>query len=198
MSRRVTAILSSLLMLSLLLVAARHAPSARAEGSPGPGEAVILAAGDVASCLPKPGDEATAALLNKEPDAAVAMLGDGAYPSSDMYNYQQCYTPSWGSVANIANRIHPVTGNHEYDGGNQAADYFDYFGAPAGPRLGGYYSYDLAGWHIIVLNANCAANVAKMTPSNPDGCSGNSIQGKWLKADLAAHATHDLHAGAAS
>ena len=189
MSRRVTAILSSLLVLSLLLVAARHTPSARAEGSPGPGEAVILAAGDGASCLPKPGDEATAALLNKEPDAAVAMLGDGAYPSSDMYNYQQCYTPSWGSVTNIANRIHPVTGNHEYDGGNQAADYFDYFGAPAGPRLGGYYSYDLAGWHVIVLNANCAANVARMSPSNPDGCNGESVQGKWLKADLAAHAT---------
>src|SRR2546430_400360 len=77
-----------------------------------PGEGVILAAGDVASCLPKPGDEATAALLNAEPDATVAMLGDGAYPNSDLYNYQQCYTPSWGSVTNIANRIRPVTGNH--------------------------------------------------------------------------------------
>ena len=185
MSRRATAIASALLVLTLLLVATRQTPTARAET----GNNVILAAGDVASCLPKPGDEATAALLNKEPDAAVAMLGDGAYPSGDLYNYQQCYQPSWGSVTNIGNRIHPVTGNHEYDGGNQAADYFDYFGAPAGPRLGGYYSYDLAGWHIIVLNANCAANVAKMTPSNPDGCSGDSAQGRWLKADLAAHTT---------
>ena len=192
MTRRVTAIASSLLVLTLLLVAARHAPMARAAGGPGPGEAVLLAAGDVASCLAKPGDEATAALLNKEPDAAIAMLGDGAYPNSDLYNYQQCFDPSWGQVTNLAARMHPVTGNHEYDSGNQAADYFDYFeqkGASAGPRLGGYYSYDLAGWHVIVLNANCAANVAKMTPSNPDGCSGNSVQGKWLKADLAAHAT---------
>ena len=185
MSRRVTALASALLVLTLLLVAARQAPSAKAEGA----DPVLLAAGDVASCQPKPGDEATAALLNRDPDAAVAMLGDGAYPNSDLYNYQQCYTPSWGSVTNIANRIHPVPGNHEYDAGNQAADYFDYFGAAAGPRLGGYYSYDLAGWHIIVLNANCAANVARQTPSNPDGCSGDSVQAKWLKADLAAHAT---------
>src|SRR5207248_3113428 len=57
------------------------------------------------------------------------------------------------------------------------------------PSPGGYYSYDLAGWHVIVLNANCAANVARQTPSNPDGCSGDSVQGKWLKADLAAHTT---------
>jgi hypothetical protein len=187
LSRRVTAIASALFVLTMLLVAGNQAPYARAESTPG--EGVILAAGDVASCLPKPGDEATAALLNKDPDATVAMLGDGAYPNSDLYNYQQCYTPSWGSVTNIANRIRPVTGNHEYDSGTQAADYFDYFGAAAGPSPGGYYSYDLAGWHIVVLNANCAANVAKQTPSNPDGCSGGSVQGKWLKADLAAHAT---------
>jgi hypothetical protein len=192
LSRRVTAIVSSLLVLTLLLVAARRAPSARAAAS---GEAVILAAGDVGSCL-KPGDEATAALLAKEPAAAVAMLGDGAYPASDMANYNACYSPSWGAVANIQNRIHPVTGNHEYDDSPGAVDYFDYFGDPAnaapgaaGPRLKGYYSYDLAGWHVIVLNANCAANVSPLAQSNPDGCDANSPQGEWLKADLAAHAT---------
>ena len=76
-SRRVTAIVSSLLVLTLLLVAARRAPSARAED-----EAVLLAAGDVAACL-NPGAMATAKLLSKEPNAAVAMLGDGAYPASD-------------------------------------------------------------------------------------------------------------------
>jgi hypothetical protein len=185
LSRRATALASALLVLALLLVAAKQLPSARAETA---GENVILAAGDVASCGPKPGDEATAALLQKEPKATVAMLGDGAYPSGDLYNYQQCYTPSWGS-ADIQARVRPVVGNHEYDGGTQAADYFTYFGASAGPGPGGYYSYDLAGWHIIVLNANCAANVPNMTPSNPDGCSADSAQGRWLKADLAAHAT---------
>jgi hypothetical protein len=117
------------------------------------------------------------------------MLGDGAYPASDLFNYQQCYGPSWGSVPNIASRIHPVTGNHEYADSPQAVDYFDYFGDPAGPRLKGYYSYDLAGWHVIVLNANCAANVPWNAASNPDGCDADSVQGKWLKADLAAHST---------
>src|SRR5207237_701018 len=103
LSRRVTAFLSSVLVLTSLLVAARHVPSARAE-TPAD-EGVVLAAGDVASCLAKPGDEAP------------------------------------------------------------------------------------ADRHTAAPNANCAANVAKMTPSNPDGCSGSSVQGKWLKADLAAHAT---------
>ncbi|HEV7535545.1 MAG TPA: metallophosphoesterase, partial [Acidimicrobiia bacterium] len=126
----------------------------------------------------------------------VAMLGDGAYPASDLPNYQQCYKPTWGSATNIQSRIHPVTGNHEYDDSPGAADFFSYFGDPAngdpgaaGPGTKGYYSYDLAGWHIIVLNANCAANVSPMAQSNPDGCSGNSPQGEWLKADLAAHTT---------
>ncbi|HKN39653.1 MAG TPA: metallophosphoesterase [Acidimicrobiia bacterium] len=182
-SRRVTAIVSSLLVLTLLLVAARRAPSARAED-----EAVLLAAGDVAACL-NPGAMATAKLLSKEPNAAVAMLGDGAYPASDLPTYQQCYTPSWGSADNIAARIHPVTGNHEYSDSSEAVDYFDYFGDSAGPRLKGYYSYNLAGWHVIVLNANCAGNVPAQLPSNPDGCSADSVQGQWLQADLAAHAT---------
>jgi hypothetical protein len=185
LSRRLTAIVSSLLVLTLLLVAARRAPSARAAS---PADPVILAAGDVGSCL-KPGDEATAALLAKEPNATVAMLGDGAYPASDMASYMQCYDPSWGKVPGIAARIRPVTGNHEYDDSPGAVDYFDYFGGPAGPRLKGYYSYDLAGWHIIVLNANCGNNVSPLAQSNPDGCDGESPQGQWLKADLAAHTT---------
>jgi alkaline phosphatase len=176
------------LVLTLLLVAARRVPSARAAGTGPSGEAVLLAAGDVASCL-KPGDEATAALLAKEPDAAVAMLGDGAYPSADLYNYTQCYGPSWGSVPDIAARIHPVTGNHEYDSSVDAVDYFDYFGDPAGPRGKGYYSYDLAGWHVIVLNANCASNVPPNVTPAADGCDAGSVQGKWLQDDLAAHAT---------
>ena len=186
MSRRVTAVLSSLLVLTLLLVAARRAPSARAESTPG--EAVLLAAGDVASCQ-NPDAQATAALLNKEPGAAIAMLGDGAYPTSDISGYNSCFQPTWGSAADFSARIHPVTGNHEYADSSGAADYFTYFGDTAAPASNGSYSYDLAGWHIIVLNANCAGNVPAMLPSNPDGCDADSTQAKWLKADLAAHAT---------
>jgi len=184
LSRRVTAIASSLLVVTLVLVAARHAPDARAASA----DPVLLAAGDVASCL-NPGAAATAKLLNDEPDAAVAMLGDGAYPDSNLPGYQQCFGPTWGSVSNYANRIHPVTGNHEYSDSSGAADYFTYFGAAASPASNGYYSYDLANWHVIVLNANCAGEVAGQLPSNPGGCDANSAQAQWLRADLAAHAT---------
>jgi hypothetical protein len=183
LSRRLTAIASSLLVLTVLLVAARRAPDARASTDP-----VLMAAGDVASCL-NPGAAATAALLNQHPDAAVAMLGDGAYPSSDLAGYNNCFSPTWGSVTNYNNRIHPVTGNHEYTDSSGAADYFTYFGSAASPASNGYYSYNLAGWHIIVLNANCAGEIPGQLPSNPGGCDANSAQAQWLRADLAANAT---------
>jgi hypothetical protein len=54
------------------------------------------------------------------------------------------------------------------------ADYYAYFGAAAGPASLGYYSYDLAGWHIIVLNSEIAYDA-------------NSAQVAWLKNDLAAN-----------
>jgi hypothetical protein len=183
LSRRITAIASSLLVMTLLLVAARHAPDARAAS----GDPVLLAAGDVASCL-NPGAAATAGLLNAHPEAAVAMLGDGAYPDSNLEGYTQCFDPTWGKITDYAARIHPVTGNHEYSDSSGAADYFTYFGSTAGPASKGYYSYDLGGWHVIVLNANCAGEVPGQLPSNPDGCDADSVQAQWLKADLAAHA----------
>ncbi|HEU0114632.1 MAG TPA: hypothetical protein VFQ80_08145, partial [Thermomicrobiales bacterium] len=64
-----------------------------------------------------------------------------------------------------------------------ATPYFAYFGARAGAPGAGYYSYDYAGWHIVVLNSN---------GSEPSGdacgwiaCNGKSPQGQWLKQDLA-------------
>ena len=51
--------------------------------------------------------------------------------------------------------------------------YFDYFGAAAGPRPGGYYSFDAGSWHILALNSNI-----DMRPRSP--------QGRWVARDLAA------------
>jgi acid phosphatase type 7 len=51
-----------------------------------------------------------------------------------------------------------------------AAPHFEYWGERAGPAGKGYYSYDLGGWHIIVLNSNVLFEE----------------QNEWLAADLAA------------
>ena len=42
----------------------------------------------------------------------------------------------------------------------------------------GYYSFDVGTWHLIALNSNCGG---------AGGCGATSPQGKWLRADLAAH-----------
>src|SRR4051794_10435477 len=119
---------------------------------------VLVAAGDVA-CAPgkAPGpttcqQAATGRLLSGA--SAVAMLGDGVYPSGSLDGFRRSYDPAWG--AEYLARSRPVPGNHEYETAG-AAGYFDYFGARAGARGRGYYSWDLGAWHIVALNSNCSA-----------------------------------------
>jgi hypothetical protein len=69
--------------------------------------------------------------------------------------------------------MRPVPGNHEYHSPD-ARPYFDYFGAAAGNRSEGWYSFDQAGWHVIALNSNLPLTTG-------------SAQMSWLQADLAAH-----------
>jgi 3',5'-cyclic AMP phosphodiesterase CpdA len=59
-----------------------------------------------------------------------------------------------------------------------ASGYFDYFGAAAGDRDKGYYSYDLGRWHVVVINSNCR---------QAGGCRAGSPQENWLRADMASH-----------
>jgi hypothetical protein len=72
-----------------------------------------------------------------------------------------------------------VPGNHDYHTA-RASGYFRYFGAAAGNPAKGYYSFDLGEWHLIALNSNC---------SDVGGCERGSAQVRWLRADLAAHAS---------
>lgn len=140
----------------------------------GPSEAVdepvvLVGAGDIASCS-QTGDEATADLVSGI-DGTVFALGDQVYGGATLANYQNCYGPSWGA---FKDRTRPVIGNHDYVGTDDTG-YFDYFGASAGERGKAYYSYDLGGWHVVVLNTNCTIV----------DCTAGSAQEQWLRQDLA-------------
>ena len=128
----------------------------------------LVGAGDIASCTSS-GDEATANLLDSIP-GTVFTAGDNAYDSGSAAEYANCYAPSWGRHKS---RTRPAAGNHEYTISG-APGYFGYFGSAGGEPGKGYYSYDLGGWHITVLNSNLA-----MTAGSPEET--------WLRADLAAH-----------
>ncbi len=136
--------------------------------STAPAEAIMLAAGDVADCNSS-GDEATATLLDQNPTGTIAALGDLAYESGTAAEFANCYQPTWGRHKA---RTKPAPGNHEYNTPN-ATPYYDYFGAAAGTRGQGYYSYDLGAWHVIALNSESDFGAA-------------GAQVAWLKQDLAA------------
>ena len=134
---------------------------------PGNDAAVLIAAGDIASCS-SAGDEATATLLDGL-EGTVVTLGDNAYPDGTSGQFSNCYDPTWGRHKA---RTRPTPGNHDYHTSDAAA-YYTYFGDSAGPSGRGYYSYDLGAWHIISLNSNV-------------NMSAGSSQEQWLRADLAA------------
>ena len=160
-------------MVRTLVAAAALALAAAATAAPG-GSATLVAAGDIALCG-STGDDATAALLDGLP-GPVQTLGDNVQGTGDAYEFSNCFDPTWGRHKD---RIHPAAGNHEYVTDTAANPYFDYFGAAAGTRGKGWYSYDTNGWHVVVLNTNDAS--CRYVP-----CGAGSEQERWLRADLAA------------
>ena len=136
---------------------------------------VMLAAGDIADCT-QFGDDSTANLIERlvaaNPGAMVQTLGDNAYENGTAQEYANCYEPTWGRFKNITR---PQIGNHEYN--VSVAPTFEYFGDSVFNYNvpGGYYSYDLGDWHIIVLNDN-NSNVS-IKAGKP--------QMAWLQQDLA-------------
>jgi acid phosphatase type 7 len=143
-----------------------------APSPPPSADSVLVGAGDISSCANN-NDEAAAKLLDNIA-GTVYTAGDAAYPDGSAANFANCYDPTWGRHKA---RTRPVPGNHEYRTAN-ASGYFDYFGAAAGPRGKGYYSYDLGDWHVVGLNSNC---------SQVGGCHAGSAQEQWLRQDLAAN-----------
>jgi uncharacterized protein YegP (UPF0339 family) len=148
------------------------------------GDPVVVAVGDIACA---PGDVSdscrqaeTAGLAGAQHPSDVLVLGDNQYNSGLLGEYDGpgAYNATWGAFNAI---VRPVAGNHEYAASSSAAGFFEYFGSAAhGP--GGYYSFNVGGWHIIALNSDCS----------DAGCSDSlvgttsSAQLSWLKADLAA------------
>jgi alkaline phosphatase len=134
--------------------------------------AVLIGAGDIATCSSK-ADTKTAALVRRSGAGNVFTVGDNAYKKGSSSEFEKCYAPTWGK---FRSKTRPAVGDNEYDTSN-AKGYWGYFGSKAGAKGKGWYSYDLESWHIVVLNDNC---------SEVGGCGEGSEQGEWLKADLAA------------
>ena len=138
----------------------------------GPVTGTLVGAGDIADCLTDM-DEATARLLDGIA-GTVFTAGDNVYEIGAPTEFSGCYDPTWGRHKA---RTLPAAGNHDYDTGG-AAGYFGYFGSIAGDPTKGYYSTDVGGWHIVVLNSNCLDIVG--------GCQTGGAQEQWLRSDLAA------------
>ena len=130
----------------------------------------LVGAGDIAAC--GAGAAARTADLVARIAGTVFTAGDNAYERGTSSEYADCYGPTWGR---FKARTRPAPGNHEYLA-NGAAGYFDYFGAVAGERGKGYYSYEVGAWHVVVLNSECAF---------VGGCGITSPQVRWLDVDLA-------------
>ena len=138
---------------------------------------VLVGAGDIAGCQNLEGARATAKLIEQIPGTVFA-AGDLAYEKGSAEEFKNCYDQAWGR---FKDRTRPALGNHEYVDPTASA-YFQYWGAQAGPRGKGYYSYELGDWHIVVLNTNCYVKEL-------GGCGAGSPQETWLKEDLAKRPT---------
>jgi hypothetical protein len=182
---------------------------------------VLVGAGDIAECyegeVPPPfpvaraqarrsAAAATARLLDRIPGTVVT-LGDNAYRIASPFDYAACYEPTWGRHRA---RTRPSAGNHEYMT-PAAAGYYTYFGARSAPP-GGFYSYDVGQWHVVVLNSTPQVYTcyppevtevirdprwpAPQLSSEPTSavlgrlCAGDAAQQAWLLHDLTVSAAH--------
>ena len=160
--------------LALVAVLCAFGSAPGGASSSAPRSAVLVAAGDIASCR-SDGDEKTARILARM-RGTIATLGDNVYESGTLAEFQACFRPTWGR---FKRRIRPAAGNHEWATPG-AAGYFAYFGRAASPNGRGrpWYSYDLGTWHVVVLDSDC---------SKVGGCARGSPQERWLRRDLRTH-----------
>ncbi|MBB5872421.1 hypothetical protein F4553_005855 [Allocatelliglobosispora scoriae] len=132
----------------------------------------VAAAGDICGEACNQTDDLVTAMA----PTAVITMGDNAYESGTLAEYNANYQPTWGAFKSIT---YPAPGNHEYQTSG-AAGYFDYFNGSgvqngrAGQRGQGYYSFNVGDWHFVALNSNIAMTAG-------------SAQEVWLRNDLTAN-----------
>jgi len=138
----------------------------------------MVAAGDIACQPGQPKSrircqyQATAELAASLHPTVVAALGDNQYSAGAIGAFAGSFDGAWGI---LKSRMRPAVGNHEYLTPG-AAGHFTYFGSRAAPP-NGWYSFNLGGWHVVVLNTNCRFV----------DCNAGGPQDAWLRADLASH-----------
>lgn len=124
-----------------------------------PSDYVVFAAGDI--CGEKrfsPGCKETGEIILSESsnNPLVLALGDLAYDSGTISEFQMGYHPHWGT---FKDNTYPVLGNHERS--DDYRGYYEYFGNkgnrtyPPGFTNEGFYSFDVGKyWHIVALNTD--------------------------------------------
>jgi acid phosphatase type 7 len=175
-----TAVLGAGLLAYLLLVVPRENPDGSTGGDPTASpfavQGVMVGAGDIAQC-PTDDDEATASLLDdvvrEYSEAIVFTTGDNVYPDGAYREFVDCYDPSWGRHKE---RTRPAVGNHDFRQ-TKAEGYHQYWGDQGGEFDRYYYSYDIADWHVVVLNSGCHRVGCEL--GSEDG-----EQAEWLVQDL--------------
>lgn len=117
--------------------------------------------------VPGPEDDAVASRVAQLGIERLLYLGD-VYETGTAAEYAANYQSSWGRFKAMTS---PTPGNHEW--GNRAQGYDPYWGAlaPQQPGGGHYYSFDLAGWHVVSLNSH-------------EDSGWDSPQRAWLRRDL--------------
>lgn len=128
--------------------------------------ATVWAVGDGADSLTN--DDALASRIQSfGPFDKFLYLGD-IYEYGTAEEWANYYDASFGRFKSISA---PTPGNHEW--ANRATGYDTYWGSLAPQNGGGhYYSFDVAGWHIVSLNSQ-------------EDTSATSPQVAWLRQDLA-------------
>ena len=121
--------------------------SPRTGAAPAPGARYTMAAtGDGADGSPQ-SHEVVDVIKGWNP-SSFGYLGD-VYTNATDYEFDTWYGEA-GGYGDLAPITNPVVGNHEYRQPG-AAPYFAYWGGV--PR---WYSYDVGGWHVAVIDTNIA------------------------------------------
>jgi 3',5'-cyclic AMP phosphodiesterase CpdA len=158
----------SALALCVIALVACAAPTPTATPTP-IREFVVIAGGDTQNGCNAAAKQ-TASLLDTFPSDTLILHSGDMTDKGTPNEFNDCYGLTWGRHKS---QHRPVPGNHDYDTPG-ASGYWEYFGALAGTRDQGYYSFNLGAWHIVALNSEIDH-------------SASSAQVQWLKTDLAAN-----------